>query len=79
MMGAPKTNAPKSKIVSQSLEFSSITANTAITIERPIKRPAMQLPAFRNLTRGLFMIHSDPDNDGRKLEGSRCAAALTAK
>jgi hypothetical protein len=79
MMGAPKTNAPKSKIVSQSLEFSSITANTAITIERPIKRPATQLPAFRHLTRGLFMIHSDPGNDGRKPEGSRCAGALTAK
>jgi hypothetical protein len=56
MMGVPKTNAPKSKIVSQSPELSSITANTAITIERPIKRPATQLPAFRHLTRGLFIF-----------------------
>jgi len=79
MMGPPRTNAPKSKIVSQSLEFSSITANTAITIERPIKKPVTQLAAFRNLTRGLFMIHSDPDNDGRKPEGSRCAGALSVK
>lgn len=50
MIGAPKT-----KNVSRSLGFATIIANMGTTIERPIKRPAMKLPACRNLARGCFM------------------------
>jgi len=63
MIGAPKT-----KNVCQSLGLATIIANRGTTIERPIKRPAMKLPACRNLARGFFMIHSDPDCDGREPE-----------
>src|SRR6266581_8905779 len=61
MMGAPKT-----KNVCQSLGLATIIAKTVTTIERPIKRPATKLPACRNLARGFFMIHSDPECDGCK-------------
>jgi hypothetical protein len=61
MMGAPKA-----RNACQSLGFATIIANTGATIERPIKRPAMKHPACRNLARGFFMIHSDPDCDGRE-------------
>jgi hypothetical protein len=53
MMGAPKT-----KNVCQSLGFATTIANTGTTIERPIKRPAMKLPACRNPARRFFMIHN---------------------
>src|ERR1022692_1221425 len=57
--------APKPKNVCQSSGFATIIANRGTTIERPIKRPAMKLPACRNLAGGFFMTHSDPDCDGR--------------
>ena len=50
MIGAPKT-----KNVCQSPGFATIIANTGTTIERLIKRPAMKLPACRNLAGGFFM------------------------
>src|SRR5207244_3034022 len=65
MIGAPKT-----KNVCQSLGLATIIAKTVTTIERPIKRPATKLPACRNLASGFFMIHSDPDCDGREPKAS---------
>lgn len=77
-MGAPKINH-----VCQSLGLAAIIANTATTMERPIKSPATKLPAsrnaLRNLAGGFFTIRSDRGNDVRDPEGRRCVSALTAK
>src|SRR5207237_2385134 len=73
MIGAPKT-----KNVCQSLGLATIIAKTVRTIERPIKRPATKRPACRNLPRGFFMIHSDPECDGWKPKVVN-PLALTAK
>jgi hypothetical protein len=57
MMGAPKTHN-----VCQPSGSAIIIANNGTTIERPVKSPAIKLPASRNLVREFFMIHSDRDN-----------------
>jgi hypothetical protein len=57
MMSDPNTQA-----IGQSPESATIIANTGIMIERPIRRPAMKLPACRNLASEFFMIRSSPDN-----------------
>jgi len=51
MMGAPKIHN-----VRQSLGSTAIIADTATTMESPIKSPAMRLPACRNLARGFFIM-----------------------
>jgi hypothetical protein len=48
-------------------------------IDRPIKMPAMKLPASRNRVREFFITHSDPNNHRRLPQDSLCVASLTAK
>jgi len=72
-------SAPRTQTICQSPGFVSSIANIGIMIEMPIKRPAMKLPACQNLASGFFTIYSDPGNDGREPQASRCAAALIAK
>ena len=69
-MGAPKTHD-----ICQPPEFTTIIANTATMIERPIKIPATKLPASRNRVREFFMIY----HDVRDSDASQWVSALIAK
>jgi len=69
-MGAAKTHD-----ICQPPGFTTIIADTATMIERPIKIPATKLPASRNRVREFFMIH----HDARDAEASRWVGALIAK
>ena len=55
---------PNTQPIGQSPGSATIIANIGIMIERPIKRPAMKLPACRNLANGFFTMRSSPDNHG---------------
>jgi hypothetical protein len=53
----------------------SVHANAVITIETPIKRPAMKLPECRNRALGFVIIHSDSANDDNEPQAGRCGDA----
>lgn len=62
--------APKSKNSCQSLSSTTVPANTGTMIDRPIKMPAMKLPASRNSNREFFTIHFEPDVIAARLRPS---------
>ena len=73
-MGAPRTHD-----ICQPPEFTTIIANTATMIERPIKIPATKLPASRNRVIEFFMIHLACIHGVRNFETSQWVSARIAK
>jgi len=72
---------PNTQPIGQSPGSATIIANIGIMIERPIKRPAMKLPACRNLANGfftIFTIRSSRDNHASNVEMCRCASVRMA-
>ena len=68
MMGAPQT-----KIVCHAVESISVHANAVITIEKPIKKPAMKLPDCR--TRSVKFVIVTPMEISMTANGGLVGAA----